>query len=63
MKRCYSITALQLILLVAFCSTGCNSISKWRGQSPDVIPGSTDPESQEYITDITTVWGFELCKG
>lgn len=62
MKRCYSITALQLVLLFAFCSTGCNSISKWRGQSPDVTTGSTDPESQEFITDITTVWGLSYAK-
>ena len=63
MKRRYSATALQLILLIAFCSTGCNSISKWRGQSPDsTVAGSTNPDSQEYIADITSVWGLSYAK-
>ncbi len=53
---------VPFLFLVGLLPSGCSSL-KWRGQSPDESTKSkSNSASQDYIRDITSLWGLNYAK-
>ncbi|MEC9092374.1 MAG: hypothetical protein VX438_06695, partial [Planctomycetota bacterium] len=50
-----------LLVLLLLTHAGCSSL-KWRGQNPENSADSAFDGTQDYIGDITSMWGLSYAK-
>lgn len=57
----HTVLAAWLLSSLLVGLTGCSSM-KWRGQNPEAAPGEVFDGTQDYVGDITSLWGLSYAK-